>query len=213
MALQERSDNWLWKHVLKLNDSIQCNICNKIYKMTDAKKDREMTLIKGHLYHEHGEYDKKDRLEWENNNDLIWQYFDKTNLYTAKCKFCGCCIHHSYVPNIKLHLRNHHQEIRTDIQKKIADKSLWQYFEIYEEKFSAWCKRCDVKLDIFYGTDVLINHICSKRNKSLRSRQEPEDKPDVNRMTQQSVVDENTNSSSYHDNLNKVFGNRENQQR
>jgi len=99
---------------------------------------------------------------------LIWQYFDRGNLYTAKCKFCGNFIRQSYVPFIKLHLQSHRQEIRAGIQKEIANKSLSQYFEIYEEEFSAWCKRCNVKLDIFYGTDALMHHICFKKNKSLR---------------------------------------------
>ncbi len=41
-----------------------------------------------------------------------------------------------------------------------------------------------------------------KKNQCLKSRQKSEDN-NVNKMTQQSVVTENTNTSSHHDDINK----------
>ncbi|KYN15758.1 hypothetical protein ALC57_12056 [Trachymyrmex cornetzi] len=176
-------------------------------------QQRLVIMIKGHLYHEHGKYDEEDLLKWENDNDLIWRYFDKAGLYKEKCKFCNDSLFVSYTPSLMDHLRQYHrQKIRASVRKEIADKSLSQYFKIHEEEFSAWCKRCNYKMDIFYGTDDLTHHICLKMNQRLRSGQKPED-DNVNRMTQQSTVTENADTSSYHDNINSQPGNRENQQR
>ena len=217
MAARERSNNWVWKHLFKLDDStVQCNIdnCNKTYNTTfDRSKDRMIVIIKGHLYHEHGKYDEEDRLKWENNNDLIWRYFDKEGLYKEKCKFCYDSLSVSYTPSLRDHLRQYHRKkIRADVRKEIADKSLSQYFEIHEEEFSAWCKRCNHKMDIFYGTNALTHHICLKKNQRLRPGQKSEDN-NVNRMTQQSTITENRNTSSHHDDINSQPGNRENQPR
>ncbi|KYN40782.1 hypothetical protein ALC56_04822 [Trachymyrmex septentrionalis] len=176
-------------------------------------KDRMIVIIKGHLYHEHGKYDEEDRLKWENNNDLIWRYFDKEGLYKEKCKFCYDSLSVSYTPSLRDHLRQYHRKkIRADVRKEIADKSLSQYFEIHEEEFSAWCKRCNHKMDIFYGTNALTHHICLKKNQRLRPGQKSEDN-NVNRMTQQSTITENRNTSSHHDDINSQPGNRENQPR
>ncbi|XP_011065545.1 PREDICTED: uncharacterized protein LOC105152795 [Acromyrmex echinatior] len=151
------------------------------------------------------------RLKWENDNNLKWQYVDKVDLYKGKCKFCKYICHGAYMYRVNSHLRKEHsQEIRAIVQKKIANKSLSQYFEVDEEKFIAWCKCCNVKLDIFYGTDALIRHFCVK-NKSLRSPQEPEDN-DVNRMTQQSIVTENANTNFHHDDINRQAPQNQDQQ-
>ncbi|XP_018368651.1 PREDICTED: uncharacterized protein LOC108764769 isoform X2 [Trachymyrmex cornetzi] len=215
MAARERSNNWVWNYLLKLDDStVQCNIdnCTITYNTVDRNKSRLVIMIKGHLYHEHGKYDEEDLLKWENDNDLIWRYFDKAGLYKEKCKFCNDSLFVSYTPSLMDHLRQYHrQKIRASVRKEIADKSLSQYFKIHEEEFSAWCKRCNYKMDIFYGTDDLTHHICLKMNQRLRSGQKPED-DNVNRMTQQSTVTENADTSSYHDNINSQPGNRENQQ-
>ncbi|XP_011059679.1 PREDICTED: putative uncharacterized protein DDB_G0282133 isoform X2 [Acromyrmex echinatior] len=210
MALQKKSDNWIWKHVLKLNDSIiQCNVddCKKIYTMTNKGEYRVIMTMKGHLYHEHGKYDEQDRLKWLNDNDLIWRYFDKANLYVANCKLCGGLFRQSYVPLIKTHLQSHRQEIRDGVEKEIADKSLSQNYVIDMDEFIARCKRCNDKMDIFYGTDALIHHVCLKKNKCLWSEDN-----NVNRMIQQSTATENANTSSHHDDINSQPGNRENQQ-
>lgn len=73
MAFRKTSDkNWVWKHLLKLNNSIvQCNIDNrnKIYTI-GPQLNRAIIRIKNHLYNKHRKYDEKDRLKWENNNDL-----------------------------------------------------------------------------------------------------------------------------------------------
>jgi len=216
MAALEGSDNWVWKHVVKLNNfTVQCKIdnCDKIYK-TDKNENRVIIMIKGHLYHQHEKYDEEDRLKWENDNDFIWRYFDKVGLYEEKCKFCHESFSISYTPLLRIHLRQYHrQKIRAGIRKEIATKSLSQRFKIDKKKLSARCKRCNLKMDILYGTDALIHHICFKKNQHLRSRQKSED-TNVNRMKQQPIADENTNSSSHHDNLNRqALRYRETQQR
>ncbi|KYQ59404.1 hypothetical protein ALC60_01576 [Trachymyrmex zeteki] len=163
-----------------------------------------MIRIKGHLYHKHNKCTEEDRLKWKNNNDLIWRYFDKGDLYTERCKFCKIICYEPYIPNLKSHLQRHNQEIRAAIQEEIANKSLSQYFKIDEEKFSASCKHCYYKMDIFYGTDELIHHIYFIKNESIRSGQEPEDN-DVNRMTQQSINHENTNNFTVQCNIDSCY--------
>jgi len=90
MAARETSDNWMWKQVLKLDDvTIQWNInkCNKTYyKYRNTNK--LIKSIKVHLYYKHKIWTEEDRLKWENDNDFVWQYFDKIDLYKGKCKFC-----------------------------------------------------------------------------------------------------------------------------
>jgi len=49
---------------------------------------------------------EKDHLKWKNTNNLIWQYFDKVDLYKGKCKFCknfhqGVCTKKSKVASAK----------------------------------------------------------------------------------------------------------------
>jgi len=211
MAALEGSDNWVSQHLKLDNSTVQCRSCIQTYKIGKRSKFIEMiTMIKAHLYHKHEIWNEEDRLKWENDNDLIWQYFDKVSLYEAKCKFCDRLLRQPYVSLIKSHLQSHRQEIRAGVRKEIADKSLSQYFEIHEEEFSAQCKSCNVENDIFYGIDALIHHICFKNNQSLRSRQET-DNNDVNSMTQQFIADENT--SSYHDINRQTPRNRENKQR
>ena len=210
MAARETSNNWVWKHLLKLNDStVQCNIdnCDKTYTTFDRNKGRLTMMIKGHLYHEHEKCDEEDRLKWENDNDLIWRYFDKVGLYKEKCKFCKDTLFISYIPSLRHHLRQYHrQKIRADILKEISDKSLSQYFEIHEKEFSARCKCCNVEKNIFFGIDALIHHM----QENLCVRYLNEELEDNNTMTQ-SIADENTSS---HDNLNRqALGNREDQQR
>ena len=204
MAALEGSDNWVWKHVVKLNNfTVQCNIDCCVQTYYNKNTSRLITSMRVHLYHKHKISTEEDRLEWENNNDLIWQYFDKVDLYKGKCKFCRSICHEAYIPNLKSHvLKKHSQRIRAAAQKKIATKSLSQCFKIDEKEFSVWCKCCNHKMDIFYGTDTLIHHICFKKNQRLKSRQKSEDN-NVNKMTQQSIVTENANTSSHHDDINR----------
>ncbi|XP_018371545.1 PREDICTED: uncharacterized protein LOC108766635 [Trachymyrmex cornetzi] len=200
MAALQGSNYWVRKHVLKLdNFAVQCNIngCNEIFITNSKHASRMITTIKGHLYHKHEIWNKEDRLKWINDDDLIWRYFDKVDLYKEKCKFCNILLYEAHIPFIKNHLQRHCQEIRTIVRKEIADKSLTQYFEIDEKEFSALCRLCNVKKDIFYGTDTLI-HICLEKNQRLRSRQEPESN-NVNRMTQQSLATENANTNFHYD--------------
>ena len=171
VAVRESSNNWVWKHLLKLDDStVQCNIdnCNKTYTTFDRNKGRLTMMIKGHLYHEHEKYDEEDRLKWENDNDLIWRYFDKVDLYKEKCKFCNNSLCATYISKLRSHLQRHYQTIRAMVRKEIANMSLSQYFKINEDKFSATCKRCNYNTDILYGTDKLIHHI--QKDQCLRYR-------------------------------------------
>ncbi|KYN16982.1 hypothetical protein ALC57_10754 [Trachymyrmex cornetzi] len=201
----------VWKHFRKLdNFAAQCNIdsCNQIY--CDKNRSRLIKSLKIHLYHVHNISTEKDRLKWKNDNDLVWKYFDRVGFYKGKCIFCKCVRDTNISYHIKRHLRrNHIQEIRTAVQNEIANKSLSHYFEIYEEQFIARCKRCNVKKDIFYGCNALINHNCSEKDQLLMSLQEPEEN-NVTRKTQQSITDENPSTSSHHDNINRqTLGNRE----
>ncbi|KYN36408.1 hypothetical protein ALC56_09368 [Trachymyrmex septentrionalis] len=216
MAIQNGSNSWVWKHVHKLDDlTVQCNNCSTSYKrrFPYLDRDRSITIIKGHLYHMHNIWTEEDRLKWENDNNLLWKYIDKMNLYTSKCKFCKKIYHEPYIPNLKQHLKiYHYQEIKVVIEKEIANQALWQYFEI-QEIFTARCKCCNDEINIFYGTDVLIHHTCKVLYQDyLRYRNQLEDN-NVNIMTQQSVADENTSTNSHHDNINRqIPENRENEQ-
>lgn len=205
MAVLKGLDNWMWKHLLKLDDNkIQCKRCRKIYKKT-YHIERQIGVIKAHLYHKHGKYVEEDRLKWEKNNHEIWRYFDKVDLYEEKCKFCDNLLYQAYMQGIKQHLvKYHRQEITAAVRKEIENKSLSQYFKFFEEEFNAVCKRCNIDINIFYGTDNLIQH---------NNVWHPEDNKNVNRMIQ-SIVEENTGTCSHHDNINRyVPENRENQQR
>ncbi|KYQ59403.1 hypothetical protein ALC60_01575 [Trachymyrmex zeteki] len=205
MAAREGSDSWVWEHLLKLyNFTTQCNIdsCYQTYEINNINKNTIIKTIKGHLYHKHEIWNEEDRLKWENDNDLIWRYFDKVGLYKEKCKFCNNSFFVSYTPKLKDHLRDsHRQEIRAMIRKEIADNLLSQYFKIDEEKFSARCKRCNINIHIFYGIDELIYHNHFQRDQCLWSHKRPEDN-NGNRMTQQSIADGNTGTSSHQDNIN-----------
>lgn len=77
--------------------------------------------------------------------------------------------------------------------------SLSQYYKFNEEYFIASCNRCNITMDIFYGTDALIHHIHFEKDQCLRS---PKDN-NVNRMTQESITEKNTDTSSHHDNINR----------
>jgi len=57
-----------------------------------------------------------------------------------------------------------------------------------------------------------MHHICFKKNKSLRSREESEDN-DVNRMAQQSIVTENANTSFHYNDINRQAPQNQDQQR
>ena len=215
MAIQAISDYWAWEHVLRLDDvTVQCNInnCNTIFYTHDSHM--ALAKIKGHLYHIHKMWTEEDRLKWENDDHLLWKYFDKVDFYTSKCKFCKKISKQSYIPDLKTHLYQnlHIQEIKAAIYDEIANKSLSQYFEFNEENFSAWCKCCyNYEEDIFYGTDALIRHIQS--DECIEDRNRFKDNS-VNRMTQQSIADENASTSSHHDNINRQAPiNRENEQR
>ena len=44
---------------------------------------------------------------------MIWQYFDKVDLYKVKCKFCKNIHQEVYIPGLKRHLkRKHNQEVK-----------------------------------------------------------------------------------------------------
>ncbi|KYN16466.1 hypothetical protein ALC57_11336, partial [Trachymyrmex cornetzi] len=214
MAAQKSSDNWVWNHVLEVdNVGVQCNIdsCDQTYiDNTSISKSQFITQIKEHLCHQHGIWTEEDRKKWKNDNSLVWKYFNKVDLYKGKCKFCDSVKNGAYLPNLMSHLRKKHsQEIRAAVQKEITTKSLWLYFEICEEQFNAQCKRCNCSMDIFYGTDALIHHICAKKIQRLEFRQKSKDNK-VNRMTQQSIADKNTSTSSHDDSINRqVLGNPE----
>ena len=172
MAAQEGSDNWMWKYFLKLNNCIvQCNInnCDQTYIIRKKRTNRWIKTIKKHLYYKHKIWNEQDLLKWENDNNLIWRYFDKVGLYKEKCKFCNNSFFVSYIPVLRDHLRQCHlQTIRAMIRKEIANTSLSQYFKINEENFSARCKRCNDKMDILYGTDKLVHHIHFQKDRCLR---------------------------------------------
>ena len=213
MTTQETSNNWVWKRVLKVNNNtVRCNINNCFQIFHKSSTSRSLKRIKGHIYHKHRIWTEEDRLEWENDNHMLWRYFDKVDLYTSKCKFCKRISKQAYILNLKEHLLNFHiQEIKAAIYEKNTNKSLSQYFEINEENFTAWCKCCNnYGEDIFYGTDALIHHIQSDECIEYRNRFKDNS---VNKMTQQSIADENASTSSHHDNLNRQApGNRENEQ-
>jgi len=215
MATQEISDNWVWKHVLKLNinnNTVRCNINNCFKIFNNPSNSQRLRSVKGHIYHKHRIWTKEDRLEWENDNHLLWKYFDKVDLYTSKCKLCKKVSKQPYIPHLKIHLQKLHiQEIKAAIYEEIANKSLSQYFEINEENFTARCKCCNAVKNIFYGTDILIHHM--QIHECIEDRNRFKDNS-VNRMTQQSIDDGNASTSSHHDNLNwQAPGNRENEQR
>ena len=52
-----------------------------------------------HIYTLSMEYihNKEEKLKWENNDDLKWRYFNKTDLYVVKCTF------YNELPNIFVH--------------------------------------------------------------------------------------------------------------
>ncbi|KYN43993.1 hypothetical protein ALC56_01531 [Trachymyrmex septentrionalis] len=212
MASQERlNKNWVWKYFLKLDNSfIKCNIysCDQTYKIQYGKIKRTIAIAKRHLYHLHNIWNEEDRLKWENDNDLIWRYFDKIGLYKVKCKFCGSFYCQAYIPCLRQHLQNHSQEMKDTVRKEIVDKSLLQYFEI-DEEFNAHCKRCNLKINLLYGKDVLRYHICFKKY-VCNSKYQLEDN-NVNRMRQQSIP-EKTGTSSHHD-INRQAPRNKNQQR
>ncbi|KYM76830.1 hypothetical protein ALC53_12719 [Atta colombica] len=87
---------------------------------------------------------------------------------------------------------------------------LLKYLRVLRDRAADWGSTLrNRKLDLINdnknkstGCVTKIRTNFNKKNKSLRSRQKPENN-DVNRMTQQSISNENTNSNSHHDNLNR----------
>ena len=195
MTTQETSNNWVWKHVIKVNNyTVRCNINNCIEIFNNPLSSHRLRRVKGHMYHKHRIWNEEDRLEWENDNHLLWKYFNKVDLYTSKCKFCEKIFTEAYILGLKRHLQHCHiQEIKFAVYQEIVNKSLSQNFEINEDKLRARCKFCNKEKQIFYGTDDLIHHMQSGTCIEYRNRFKDNS---VNRMTQQFIADENASTSS-----------------
>jgi len=158
----------MWEHLKLDNSNIQCKWCHKIYEILDV----EITMIKEHLYYEHEKYNEEDRLKWENDHDFVWQYFDKTKLYIAKCKFCNISLKCLHKPCLRDHLKTHHwKELQDTIEKEIANYLLHVHFTINIETLTASCYRCNYTVNIFYtntGIDDLKSHYQYHINENSR---------------------------------------------
>jgi len=176
-AKGDESCNWIWEYFSRTENKVQCKICNRTFGNTRNEKITWMT----HLHHKHGIHNEEDKSRWENDNDLIWQYFDKPKLYVAKCTLCNKSIRRAHKPYLKRHIKKVHLEkIISVIQEEIANNSLSKHFTTNMEHFIARCKYCNYTTDIFYkdrGINNLKSHYQSHiTNESSKFQEETKDK-------------------------------------
>jgi len=149
------AQSWLWKYFNKLSKSkIQCNICNEIYSNTNLQ------LLSAHLYRSHNIINQKSLLKWNNDNHLIWQYFSKKDLFTAECKLCGYLFKSAYnKKNLEIHMIRKHSQLIVAIREEITCTWVSPHFTFDTNDCSTNCIHCDYNIKIFYGVEVLKNHL------------------------------------------------------
>ena len=150
-ARVDESYNWLLKHFSELpNSNIKCKHCDKTYTSIYHEKSRCIS----HLYLQHEIYNEEEKLRWKNNDNMIWRYFKKTDLYIIRCIFCKVLYFFEHNSLLEKHLkRKHSQEVAAMIQTDIANNSLSEYFTISVKHFTVECNHCR------YSIDVLSNQI------------------------------------------------------
>ena len=151
----DESYNWILEHFSELpNNNVKCKYCNQMYNSVYHK----IIMWISHLYLKHGIYNEEEKLRWENDDDSVWKYFNKIDLYVVKCNVMLCNNVSDYMHNtdLKNHLKHiHSHEIAADkqIQTDIANNSLSGHFTISVEHFTVNCYHCK------YYTDTLSNKI------------------------------------------------------
>ena len=75
MATQEISDNWVWRHILKLDNFTLQIVVIKLIRLIQMLveyiyNDDERIFIPQSPYGPIKIWTEKDRLKWENDNDL-----------------------------------------------------------------------------------------------------------------------------------------------
>jgi len=143
--------NWWWKYVTRVNYlSVKCDICNKIC----SRK-----YVPVHLYRFHDITDQEVILEWNNDNHIIWQHFTKTDLFSAKCKFCGRLLKSAYEKRrLDTHLRSIHKQEIAAIREEITRTWVSPHFT-FDHKCNIKCIHCSYSDNIYDGVDVLKNHL------------------------------------------------------
>jgi len=105
MATQTNIVDDLRKYFTTVNDSgsvVKCKIC-------DESTSRQRAPA--HMYRSHKMTDQKLILRWNSDNDSLFQYFSKKDLYSAECKFCGELINSAYNKrNLDKHLQSVHSK-------------------------------------------------------------------------------------------------------
>jgi len=135
---------------------MKCNICNEVCSRSSAPV---------HLYKLHNITDQKVISQWNNDNNLIWQYFSKKDLFTAECKFCGSLltVHHNSI--LRKHLKSQfHSAKVAAIREEITRIWVSSHFTFDMDNCNTNCIHCDYSVKISDGVDVLKNHLNENHN-------------------------------------------------
>jgi len=153
MATQ--TNNWQ-KYFTRVNKKSQkCNICNIICSSPVAPS---------HLYRCHNITDRVILLQWNNDNDLIWQHFFKEDLFSAKCKFCDKLLKSAYNKRyLNVHLTVIHSEKVAAIREDITRTWVSPHFT-FDRECIIYCMYCDYFGKIYDGVGVLKNHLKEVHN-------------------------------------------------
>jgi len=157
MATQTTIINNWWEYFTTVNDSksVECKICNEITSRQRAP---------AHLYGTHKMTDQEAMLRWNNDNNSLFQYFSKKDLYSAECKFCGKLINSAYNKrNLQIHFQYVHSKEVSAIREEITRAWVSPHFA-FDYRCKINCMHCKYSGKIYDGVGVLENHLKEVHN-------------------------------------------------
>jgi len=186
MATQENIHyNCLQKYFSRFNNfTKKCNICSKLCSENYALM---------HLYKFHDIIDEEALLKWNNDNDVIWQYFSKKELFIAKCKFCGNSLTAYNKKNLQQHLKSQmHSQLIASKREEISRSWVSPHFKFGLDNYDIYCIHCEYSFIIFDRVDVLKYHLNNRHhiNEDLGFHRKTEN-CNVDATTQQSITEGN----------------------
>jgi len=174
--------------------SVKCNICdaNDIVMCCS----REYAPV--HLYRTHNMINEEIIFQWNSDNDIIWQYFSKEDLFTAKCKFCRQLLNGAYKKkNLERHLKSVHSQEIAAMQEEITRTWVSPHFTFDLDNCDIKCIHCNYSGKMYYGVDVLKNHLNNSHH-IIEGIGETENY-NVDATTQQSITEGNNVATSSQD--------------
>jgi len=191
--------NCMQKYFSKFNHfTVKCNICSEFCSYTYALM---------HLYRNHDIIDQKAMLKWNNDDDLIWQYFSKIELFIAECKLCGYLLTAYIKNNLQQHLKSqYHLQLVAAKRKRITRTWVSQHVTFDLDNCDIYCMHCMYSVKIHDGVDVLKNHLIKKHNHLIKKHINEDlefhgktENYNVDATTQQSITEGNNVATSSQD--------------